>query len=397
MITEKNRRRNKSNVIIIGAGASGLMCALEAGKRGRSVVVIDHVGSPAKKIRVSGGGKCNFTNLGATSENYLSFNPPFCKSAIARFKPQDFIKMLDMQGIGYYEKEQGQMFCSEGSVAIANMFKKECAAVGVKMLLNCRVDDIKKDGLFVVTTNLGVFESESLVIATGGLSYPKLGASGFGHKIAESFGLNITPLKPALVPLTLQPYDLKALSGLSGVSLNVEAGCNKARFRGEMLFTHRGLSGPVILQVSLYLEQGDVITINLLPDNDALQLLIEKRRSGVELRNLLSFLMPKRLAHKLCETYIKSKPMNSYNDKELKEAAYLLHNWKLKPSGTEGYSIAEVTAGGVNTDELSSKTMESVKVSGLYFAGEVIDVTGQLGGYNLHWAWASGYAAGQYA
>ena len=387
----------KTDVIIIGAGAAGLMCAIEAGKRGRSVLVLDHSGNAGKKIRVSGGGRCNFTNMDMHYEKYLSSNPHFCKSALARFTPHDFIGMLEKHGIGYYEKEQGQMFCKGSSAEILKMLQAECREAGVEMLLNCRIEGTQKEDRFIASTSQGMLESESLVIATGGLSYPVLGATDIGHRVARQFGLRVTPLKPALVPFIFQQEDRQVFSELSGVSINALVSCNGMDFRGDVLFTHRGLSGPAILQVSSYWNEGDAIVFNLLPDIDAYEFLVSKRQARTEMKNVLSEHLPARFAGKWCGMNIQSKPLYQYNEKELRDIAHKLHNWELRPAGTEGYKIAEVTLGGIGTNELSSKTMESKKIKGLYFTGEVIDVTGQLGGYNLHWAWASGHVAGQYA
>ena len=390
-------KSDPTSVIIIGAGAAGLMCAIEAGKRKRSVLVLDHSGNAGKKIRVSGGGRCNFTNINMHYDKYLSNNPHFCKSALARFTPQDFIGMLEKHGIGYYEKESGQMFCKGSSAEILKMLRVECKETGVKMLLDCRIGGIKKEDHFMISTGQGILESESLVISTGGLSYPSLGATDLGHRVARQFGLRVTPLKPALVPFIFSQEDRKIFSELSGVSINAIVSCNGVDFRGDVLFTHRGLSGPAILQISSCWNKGDTITFNLLPDMDAYEFLVSRRQARTEMKNLLSEHLPARFVGKWCGMNIQSKPVCQYNDKEFREIAHKLHNWELQPESTEGYKTAEVTLGGIDTDELSSKTMESKKVNGLYFTGEVIDVTGQLGGYNLHWAWASGHIAGQYA
>lgn len=390
----------KKDVAIIGAGASGLMCAIEAGKRGRSVIVHDHAKKIGNKIRISGGGRCNFTNIHADNENYISQKPGFCKSALARFTPYDFMALIEKHGIPYYEKEEGQLFCEKSSREIIRMLQKECHDAGVEIRLNCKIKEIKRggrdEGHFILPTNYGTIESTSLVIATGGLSYPELGATDMGYRIARQFGLKVTPLKPALVPFLFHLEDLKIFRELSGLSIHAVAGCNGVNFPGDILFTHKGLSGPAILQISSYWNRGDHISINLLPDLNAHELLMAKRRSRMEVKNLLSQYLPKRFVQKWCELYIQSKPVNQYTNKELKNIACLLHNWTITPAKTEGYHKAEVTLGGVDTDELSSKTMTAEKVLGLYFVGEVIDVTGQLGGYNLHWAWASGYVAGQY-
>jgi predicted Rossmann fold flavoprotein len=387
------------DVIIIGAGASGLLCAIEAGKRGRSVVVLEHSGRIGNKILISGGGHCNFTNLNVSHENYLSGNADFCRSALSRFTPGDFIRMVERHAIKYIEKEKGQLFCKGSSGEIIDMLRRECSDSGVEINLNSGIKGIKRIGSgigFFISTNQGVIESGSLVVAAGGLSYPQLGATGLGYEIASQFGLKVTPLKPALVPLILNQSDQKHFSKLSGISANADVTLKDRHFKGDILFTHRGLSGPSILQISSLWESGDYISINLFPDKDIYRCFLKECGRKVEMKNLLSGLLPGRFAHVLCDIYIKSKPMNQYTDRELKLIAGKLSNWTVRPARTEGYKNAEVTVGGVDTDELSSKTMEAKKVPGLYFIGEVIDVTGQLGGYNLHWAWASGYAAGQY-
>lgn len=387
----------KKDVLIIGAGAAGLICAIESGKRGRSVLVIDHSGRPGKKILASGGGRCNFTNLNVSSDNYVSRNPHFCRSALSRFTPNDFIAMLERHSIRYHEKEDGQLFCNDSSSKITNMLQKECDEARVEMLLNCTVKKIEIKDLFELDTDFGELRAESLIVATGGLSHPELGATGFGYRMAQKFGINLVPLKPALVPLTLTAKDLKGFGGLSGVSTNAIVTCRGRESKGSLLFTHKGLSGPPVLQISSCWNQGDGIRINLLPGLDTSELFAAKRQSRTEMKNLLSQYLPRRFAQKWCELYARSKPVCQYTEKELSRIAQRLQNWELEPAGTEGYAKAEVTLGGVDTGELSSKTMESKKVPGLYFIGEVVDVTGQLGGFNLQWAWSSGYAAGQYA
>jgi len=387
----------KKDVVIIGAGAAGLMCAIEAGKRKRSVLVLEHMDKIGKKIRVSGGGFCNFTNIHLRPDHYLSANPHFCKSALARFSPHDFIAMLKSYGITYYEKEKGQLFCRGTSEDIVRMFYEECNKAGIEIHLNCRTGSIRtKAGLFFVSTHFGRIEARSLVIATGGLSYPELGATDMGFRIAARFGLKITRLKPALVPLVFERRDLQKFNELSGVSFNAAVSCRGRQFRGKVLFTHRGLSGPAILQASLYWDRGDEITIDLMPDRDAYELLTSKRKSRIELSNLLSEYLPRRFSHLWCALHAPSKPLCRYTEKELKDIAQQVHQWTIRPEDTEGYRKAEITAGGIDTDELSSRTMEAKKVPGLYFVGEVVDVAGQLGGYNLQWAWSSGFIAGQY-
>jgi predicted Rossmann fold flavoprotein len=389
----------KKDVIIIGAGASGMMCAIGAGKRGRSVLVLDHADKIGKKIRISGGGSCNFANLNVNHTNFISNNPHFCKSALSRLKPDDFIALLEKHGVQCEEREEGQLFCSESSDEIIRMLEKEMNDAGVNIILNCHILFVKKDDSFILSTDHGIFESESLVIATGGLSYPRIGASSIGHTIAKQFGLKVTELRPALVPFVFSRKDLKIFGELRGISIDAAIKCNKMEFRGSILFTHRGLSGPAILQISSYWKQGDSIVIDMLPGIDIYGIFIErqKNKSKVDMHNLLSEFLPSRLAKIWCTFNIQSKPVNQYNEKELKKIAHQIHNWEIEPQFTEDYRTAEVTLGGIDTDELSSKTMGSKKIKGLYFTGEVIDVTGQLGGYNLHWAWASGFVAGQYA
>lgn len=387
----------KKDVIIIGAGASGLFCAAECGKRGRSVLILDHAKRPCSKVIISGGGRCNFTNLRVTADHYLSRNPHFCKSALARFTPRDLLALIEKHGIPYHEKEAGQIFCVKSSRDIIAMLEKECEQAGVEMRLKRRVADIQKAGDFTVTTDQGAFQSDSLVIATGGLSYSNLGASGFGHDAARQFGLKVTQLRPALVPFVFSGHDGRTFQGLAGISLDVTVSCGSKRFRGNILITHRGLSGPAALQASLYRDSEAPLLIDLLPETDIMDVFVSRRRSTMEIYNVLARFFPKRFALAWCDLIGATKPLDQTSDRELKEIANALHAWKIIPRGTEGYETAEVTAGGVDTGELSSKTMEAKQVPGLYFIGEVIDVTGELGGYNLHWAWASGYAAGQHA
>ncbi len=389
--------KTNRDVIIIGAGASGLLCAVECARRGRSVVVLDHAARTGSKISISGGGRCNFTNRNAAAGHYLSQNPHFCKSALARFTPRDILALVEKHHIAYYEKEEGQMFCVKSAQDIVSLLENECARAGVELLLKCSITDITRDKRFSVTTNRGVFASESLVIATGGLSFANLGASGFGHDVAAQFGLKMTTVRPALVLFVFNHADHKTFEGLAGISIDAAVSCGPRRFRGNILFTHRGLSGPAALQASLYWDHGTALSIDLLPETDLLEVFSSRRRSKIEMHNLLAEFFPKRFARTWCDHLLRSKPVDQTSDRELKEVADTLHAWKLIPKGTEGYKTAEVTAGGVDTGELSSKTMEAKKVRGLYFIGEVVDVTGELGGYNLHWAWASGYAAGQFA
>jgi len=405
----------KTDVIIIGSGAAGLMCAIQAGQRGRSVVLLDHAKKLAEKIRISGGGRCNFTNINTKPENFISANPDFCRSALARYTPQDFIELLQKHNIGYHEKTLGQLFCDDGSDAVIAMLRGECETAGVKRFMSCEVGEInyspdsgarengkqKQDGhRFHVNTSRGDFNSAALVIATGGLSIPRTGATPFGYHVAEQFGIPITRLKPGLVPLTFAPNDWKPYADLTGVSLNTIVSFGKQSFRENILVTHRGLSGPAILQISSYWQHGEPLHINLLPDCDMETLLAEQKAGKKLLSNYLIQWFPKSFAEVWCaqltvHNKIENKPLNQYNDKERKQIAAQLHDWQIIPSGTAGYSRAEVTCGGIDTRALSSKTMECIEVPGLFFIGEAVDVTGQLGGYNFQWAWASGYAAGQ--
>jgi predicted Rossmann fold flavoprotein len=391
----------KTDVIIIGSGAAGMMCALQAGQRGRSVVLLDHTKKLAEKIRISGGGRCNFTNLNTKPENFISSNPSFCRSALARYTPQDFIVLLQKHNIGFHEKTLGQLFCDDESEAVIAMLRSECEAAGVKRFMSCEVEEIKRDKYkFYVSTSRGEFEAAALVIATGGLSIPKTGATPFGYHVAEQFGIPITKLKPGLVPLTFAPDDWKPYADLTGVSLDTIVSFGKQSFRENMLVTHRGLSGPAILQISSYWQHGEPLHINLLPDLDMMSLLAEQKTSKKLLSNYLTQWFPKNFSDVWCAELtahkkIENKPLNQYNDKERKQIAATLHDWQIIPSGTVGYSKAEVTCGGIDTHALSSKSMECIAVPGLYFIGEVVDVTGWLGGYNFQWAWASGYAAGQ--
>lgn len=392
----------KSDVVIIGSGAAGLMCALQAGLRGRSVALLDHAKKLAEKIRISGGGYCNFTNINTRPENFISENPHFCRSALARFTPNDFIALLGKHNIGFHEKTLGQLFCDEGSDAIIAMLRSECEAAGVKRFMNCEVHEIKpadtgKKSRFLLATSRGEFEAASLVIATGGLSIPRTGATPYGYHVAEQFGIPITRLKPGLVPLTFAPDAWKPYADLTGISFPAIVTAGKQSFRENLLVTHRGLSGPAILQASSYWQPGSFLHINLLPDCDILALLDEHKNSKKLLSNYLTQWFPRSFSEVWCvqNKNFENKPLNQYNDKQRKAIAMELHDWQVAPSGTMGYAKAEVTCGGIDTHALSSKTMECNEVKGLYFIGEVVDVTGQLGGYNFQWAWASGFAAGQ--
>ncbi|MFN0109684.1 MAG: NAD(P)/FAD-dependent oxidoreductase [Blastocatellia bacterium] len=386
----------KKDVIVIGAGAAGLFCALTAGQRRRSVLLIEHAEKVGKKILISGGGRCNFTNLHTAPENFISHNPNFHKSALAGYTPQDFIELVRKHRIAYHEKKLGQLFCDESSQQIVTMLMDECSRAKVETRVNCRVQSVDKVGdAFIVETNQGRFESQSLVVATGGLSIPKMGATDFGHRLARQFGLKVTQTKPALVPFTLAKTDRQVFTPLSGVSIDASVKLGKHSFRENILVTHQGLSGPAILQISSYWNSGEAIEIDLLPDGDAESLLAGERDSSKELKTVLSQIWPQRFAQAWAAINGNSKPMRQYSNKELRAIAERIHRWRVTPDSTEGFRKAEVTAGGVTTDELSSKTMEARQVVGLFFIGEVVDVTGHLGGFNFQWAWASGFAAGQ--
>jgi predicted Rossmann fold flavoprotein len=392
----------KFDVVVIGAGAAGLMCAMTAGARGRSVLLLDHANKPGKKILMSGGGRCNFTNMTVEADNFISHNPHFCKSALARYSQWDFIALLNKHGIPYHEKTAGQLFCDNKSSDILNMLLAECSAVGVELRLNTSIDEIHRNGpLFTLKTDTsGIkrqIECQSLVIATGGLSIPTMGATGFGFRIAEQFGHKVYPSRAGLVPFVVTDK-LKALCvEMSGASLDAIVGCHGMSFRENILFTHRGISGPAILQISSYWNPGDKIAINLLPDGDAGLWLSSQiaARPNAELKTILGEKFTRKMATWLCENWFANKPLKQLTGAEAENIIAQLCVWQFTPSGTEGYRTAEVTLGGVSTDELSSRTMMSTLVEGLYFIGEVVDVTGWLGGFNFQWAWASGHAAGE--
>ena len=386
------------DVVIVGAGAAGLMCAIEAGKRGRRVLVIERSDQVGKKILISGGGRCNFTNLHVTPDNFLSANPHFCKSALARYSPLDFIAMVERHGITYHEKELGQLFCDRSAKLIVQMLVDECREAGVRIEVDSIIRGVERSaGGFALETSRGPARAEALVVASGGLSIPKMGATGFGYELAKRFEHGVVPTRAALVPLTFSENELARYRDLSGIGLSVEASCSGGRFAAPMLFTHRGISGPAILQISSYWQPGNELVMNLLPNVDMLEWLESRQQSRpeAELKTVLGELMPKRLAQRLCELAFDSRPLRQYGAPELGTIAERLRQWVFYPSGTEGYRTAEVTLGGVSTDELSSTTLASKKVPGLYFIGEVVDVTGHLGGFNFQWAWASGHAAGQ--
>jgi predicted Rossmann fold flavoprotein len=389
------------DVIIVGAGAAGLMCAIEAGKRGRKVWLIDHSKKIAEKIRIAGGGYCNFTNMYAAPKNFLSQNQHFCKSALSQYTQQDFIGMVERHGISFHEKKLGQLFCDESAQQIIDMLLEECRIAGVDLQNETtveKIDSIYPRG-YRVETSRGIQECESLVIATGGLSIPKIGATKFGYDIARQFGLNIIETRAGLVPLTFQAALLERCKELSGLSVEATVSFGKVSFSEGLLFTHRGLSGPSILQISSYWREGQDIIINLAPSVDALSLFKERKlaQPKQEIHTVLSDIVPKRLAQSICNDLDMAGRIADLSDAALQRLAKSINEWRIRPSGTEGYRTAEVTLGGVDTNELSSKTMESKKSVGLYFVGEVIDVTGHLGGFNFQWAWSSGYVAGQYA
>jgi len=390
---------NKLDVIIIGAGAAGLMCAIESGRRGRSVLLIDKSPKIGEKIRISGGGRCNFTNIYASADNYLSQNPHFCKSALKRYTQYDFIELVDSYGIKHHEKTLGQLFCDKSSKQIIDMLIAECEKVSVEFALETNISTIEKQGnVFCVKSDSGEFESESLVIATGGPSIPKMGSTGFGYEIAKQFGLNIIPPRAGLVPLTFEGEMLEWMKSLAGTSVNCSVKCNGVSFEEAMLFTHRGLSGPAILQISSYWREGDKITINMCPEIDIFDYLksCKEESPKSEIAPALSKYIPKKLAKKIVEDLTDKVKFAETSDKILQEIANYINDWQIIPSGTEGYRTAEVTLGGVDTDELSSKNFESKKVAKLYFIGEVVDVTGHLGGFNFQWAWSSAHACGQF-
>ncbi len=386
---------SRYDVVILGGGAAGLFCAVQAGKRGRRVLVLERAERLGKKILISGGGRCNFTNIRTRPENFASANSHFCKSALARFSPADFVELVERHRIDYYEKKLGQLFCKNSAKEIVAMLARECSAAGVEIRLKQELLSIGKNGTFRVETAAGPLEAESFVVATGGLSYPKLGATPFGYELARRFGHAVNPCRPALVPFLLDGGE-KSWTELSGVSAEVEVSANGKSFRESLLFTHRGLSGPAILQISSYWKKGEPISIDLLPEQNA-DFLVRLKKAGekAEPKNLLARYLPQRVAETWCIRHALLRPLQDCPDRDLRRAGELLKRWELKPSGTEGYDTAEVTAGGVDTAELSSKTLESNRVPGLYFIGEVLDVTGELGGFNFQWAWASGFAAGQ--
>lgn len=395
----------ETDVVVIGGGAAGLFCAIEAGKRGRNVVVLEHADRIGKKIAISGGGRCNFTNLHTSADNFISANPHFCRSALARYTPTDFISLIEKHSIAYHEKKLGQLFCDGSSREVIEMLLTEAREAGVEIRCGSLVRNVSRSAPspvegrsslnFTIETDKAIFNSASLVVATGGLSIAPLGATDFGYHLARQFELAIVEPWPGLVPFTLSRETLQQLGPLSGISLDALVSCDGRQFRENILITHRGLSGPAILQISSYWRRGLSITINLLPELEALQVLTEHKDKEITLANLLSQFLPRRFVLAWCALNFPSQPLKRYTPRELVEIAGKLNRWEVVPTGTEGYRKAEVTAGGISTAELSSQTMAVRKVAGLYFIGEVVDVTGQLGGFNFQWAWASGYAAGQ--
>lgn len=386
------------DVVVIGAGGAGMMCAIQAGRRGRRVCLLDHSTKIGRKILISGGGRCNFTNIHATPQNYVSANPHFCKSALSRFTPDDFIAMVRQHRISYHEKKLGQLFCDGTADSIVRMLVSECERAGAVFHLGAVIQSIEKgDSAFTVSTQHDTHECESVVIATGGLSIPKIGATGFGYDVARKFGLKIVEPFPALVGFDLRRKDLEALADLAGVAADSTVKCGKASFRENVLFTHTGLSGPAILQASLYWSPNKELQIDFLPDTSVEDFLLSKKREGIktQLKSVLADVLPKRLADRFVTLYGPDRFLAEVADQTLKDFAAVLQGWKVVPQDNFGYAKAEVTRGGVDTNGLSSKTMEAKTVPGLYFIGEVVDVTGQLGGFNFQWAWASGNAAGQ--
>jgi predicted Rossmann fold flavoprotein len=389
---------DRFDVVVIGAGAAGMMCAIEAGRRGRRVLIVDHAKAPGEKIRISGGGRCNFTNLRTAPEAFLSANPRFCISALSRYRPEDFIALVARHGITWREKSLGQLFCDDSARQIVEMLRTEMRDAGVTLRLQVSTQDVERseDG-FAMTIGGAWVACRSLVVATGGKSIPKMGASGFGYDIARRLGLNIVETRPALVPLTFETGLLQRLAPLAGISLDVAVRCGKARFEEAMLFTHRGLSGPAILQISSHWREGEALEIDMAPGVDVFAMVKSAKgeRGRQTASNVLAEILPRRVAQRLAETNAASGALAETPDRTLTTLAEATNAWKVKPVGSEGYRTAEVTLGGVDTRDLDSRTLAARQVPGLYFIGEVVDVTGWLGGYNFQWAWASGWCAGQ--
>lgn len=382
----------KYDVIIVGGGAAGLFCAIEAGKRGRRVLVIEHNAQVGRKIIISGGGRCNFTNLNTSHENFISQNPHFVKSALSRYTPQDFVNLVKKHDIDFYEKKLGQLFCKERSDAIVGMLLKECRKAAVKIKTNCLVNTVEKADSFILDTTDALFEAKNLVIASGGLSFPKIGATNFGYLIARQFGLKVVQTRPSLVALVADKRE--RFPAAAGVAVDATVNSGRHEFHENILFTHRGLSGPAMLQASNYWDLDEPVSIDLLPSSDMKSVLVANNTSTKKLGNFLTEFLPTRVIELVIEKSMSEKPMDQIGNTELERIGDQLNNWQLRFIDTEGWHKAEVTLGGVSTGELSSQTMESKKVPGLYFIGEVLDVTGWLGGYNFQWAWSSGFAAG---
>jgi len=392
------------DVIVLGAGAAGMMAAIEAGKRGRAVLVVDQAQQAGEKIRISGGGRCNFTNINATTtharDRFVGVNPRFALSALSRFTPENFIRLVKAYSIAFHEKTLGQLFCDGSSTQIVNLLTAELQKAGASLQLATTIDDVSKtDDGFAIATSAGTARCRSLIVATGGKSIPKMGATNFAYRLAEQFGLAVTETRPGLVPLTFEPTMLEKLAPLSGIAADVVVACGKRRFAEALLFTHRGLSGPAILQISSYWREGDAISIDLLPKHD-IAAMLKQARAGtpkLALQTVLAAHLPKRLAQMLAEEIALPGMIGDFSDKKLAEVERALRHWTIKPVSSEGYRTAEVTVGGVDTAGLDARTMMAKTVPGLYFVGEAVDVTGWLGGYNFQWAWASGWAAGQVA
>ena len=388
----------QTDAVIIGAGAAGLMCAISAAEQGKQVYLLDHANKAGKKILISGGGRCNFTNMYTEPGNYLSNNPHFCKSALNRYTPWNFIAEVDKASLPWHEKKLGQLFSDNKSQAVLAMLLDRCEEVGVNIVLNYSVDSVDKiNDQFIITNTTTSYQCHALVIATGAMSFPTMGATDFGHRLAKKFGLKVTHTYPGLVPFTFDGAEKKQFQGLSGISIDTDIEVNNVHFRENILFTHKGLSGPAVLQISSYWKPGDKVTVRCIPDVDMASILKDTQQTqpNKHLHTILQTWLPLSVLQCLCDNIDLQKPLHSYKHSQLQEIARLIQHWQFIPSGTEGYKKAEVTCGGVDTDEISSKTFETKKVPGLYFIGEVLDVTGQLGGFNFQWAWASGFCCGQ--